>query len=145
MLRSHIVVNSPLRPKFLLKCKIATALLCWRIRDSAKNQRSSTLVLNSTRAWRVTAHIRIRAQSIRADPCLKLKRSRIYYLTLFKRDRSERGGPNIKRVTGMMTKLTLSAKMFMALDGLLAWISRTEGGRVREGWLITGKSGVVPE
>src|SRR3546814_136840 len=52
-----------------------------------------------------------------------LKRSRIYYLTLFKRDRSERGDQNIKRVSGMMKKLSISAKMIMAFAGLLAMIA----------------------
>src|SRR3546814_8660202 len=80
MLRSHIVVNSPLRPKFLLKCKIATALLCWRIRDSAKNQRSSTLVLNSTRARSEehTSELQSLMRISYAVFCLKKKTQKIH-------------------------------------------------------------------
>src|SRR3546814_13317323 len=52
-----------------------------------------------------------------------MKRSRIYYLSFFKRDRSERVEKNIKRVSGMMKKLSISAKMIMAFAGLLAMIA----------------------
>src|SRR3546814_12456052 len=44
-------------------------------------------------------------------------------ISLFKRDRSERGNQNIKRVSGMMKKLSISAKMIMAFAGLLAMIA----------------------